>query len=235
MGFVCGGPKSILIVPTAVIAAIKENLATTPEQYKLVISDGQLLFPQWAKEKPLDLRPYLNAFHVFEKDRSKEKNLPLSESTKGCGHSEIQGMLLEIGNIRGFETYCPDRSGLFGNRPLGSIASLPKLPLIPGIPPRVAGKVDVIWFREEFPVDAFEVELSTGIWSGLVRLGEFSRLSTHLHVITGDESGSEFDRKIGPYVFRHLVNRCNRTSAKALVKLYHAEQGAANLRREIGW
>ena len=142
-------------------------------------------------------------------------------------------MLLEIGNFRGFETYSSDRSPVFHGRSLGSIATLPTLPTIPGIASEVARRVDVIWFDEDFPKDAFEVELSTGIWSGLVRLGEFSRLSTRLHVIT-DGGPEEFERKIGSYVFRPLLKRCNQASFKDVCRLYRAEHQVGSLRKEVG-
>src|SRR2546430_14962344 len=91
-------------------------------------------------------------------------------------HSELQGMLLEIGNVRGVQTYCPNKSPRFKGRTLGEIATLKELPAFPGINTDIVRQIDVIWLDKSFPIHAFEVELTTGIWSGLVRLGELRRL-----------------------------------------------------------
>src|SRR5205085_11430837 len=41
-------------------------------------------------------------------------------------HSVLQGRLLDIGNIRGFQTYCPNKSKKFNNSKLSDIATLPR-------------------------------------------------------------------------------------------------------------
>lgn len=66
--------------------------------------------------------------------------------------------------------------------------------------------IDVIWFRETgkqfYPHSAFEVELSTGIWSGVGRLAALREYSTRLFVVSNEhnrfeqvmESQPEFSR-----------------------------------------
>ena len=232
VGFICGGPECCFIAPAKIVADLRHDLSHNQKQYKLIVRDGRLHFPRRANRSPMDLTPYRNAFAGFRSPTPNASKAERSGQVAGGRHAVAQGMLLEIGNCRGFATYSPDRSPVFGGRSLGSIATLAQLPRIPGIASDVAGRVDAIWFDGDFPVDAFEVELSTGVWSGLIRLGEFSRLSTRLHVITDDDDKA-FQRRIGPYIFRPLVKRCTHTSVSALRRLHGAECKVASLRQEV--
>jgi len=233
VAFICGAPESCFILPAKIIADVRHDLSDNSKQYKAIIRDGRLVFPRRTQRRPIDLAPFHNAFGDFNSLLPTTKPLEHPTEIAKGRHAETQGMLLEIGNLRGFGTYTPDRKPKFHDRSLGSIATLANLPTIPGIAPDVAGRVDVIWFDRDFPINAFEVELSTGIWSGLVRLGEFLRLSTQLHVVTDGDS-TEFERRIGPYVFRPLVKRCNHASVSDVHRLHSAESKAASLRQEIG-
>ena len=86
-------------------------------------------------------------------------------------------MLLEIGNSRGIQTYCANKAPRFNGRTLGDIATVKTLHQFPGINNEIVRQIDVIWLDGAFPIHAFEVELTTGIWSGMVRLGELRRVA----------------------------------------------------------
>ena len=63
-------------------------------------------------------------------------------------HSVIQGSLIEIVNIRGFHTFCPDKSKKFNDVELGKISTLTKCPELQFSNYDLLRKIDVIWFRE---------------------------------------------------------------------------------------
>lgn len=62
----------------------------------------------------------------------------------------MQGMLIEIGNMDGFNTYTPDKNGIFVNRELGKITTLDTIPKFTyeNIVNDSIRFVDVIWFNE---------------------------------------------------------------------------------------
>ena len=66
-------------------------------------------------------------------------------------HSEIEGMLIEIGNLTPgvANTYTPDRSAIFQNKKLGNIATLEESPKFtyPEVV-KVVKRVDVAWFND---------------------------------------------------------------------------------------
>src|SRR5690606_15909294 len=89
-------------------------------------------------------------------------------------HTILQGRVLEIGNLRGFETFCPDRSQKFNDRKLEDISTLKTCPDLQFSDYNLLRQIDVMWFRQRgnnfIPEYAFEIELSTGVWSGVGRM-----------------------------------------------------------------
>jgi hypothetical protein len=83
-------------------------------------------------------------------------------------HSVLQGRLLEIGNIRGFRTFCLDKTKKFNGKELSNISTLEKCPELQFSDYEVLRKIDVLGFRKKgrnfITENAFEVELSTGSW-----------------------------------------------------------------------
>jgi hypothetical protein len=88
-------------------------------------------------------------------------------------HYSIQGMLLEIGNILSFKTYCANKNGLFAGKQLSDYSTLNKIPIFTyqKIVSRAKG-CDVIWFSDEwerFPIKFFEVDTSSSFQRSLIK------------------------------------------------------------------
>ncbi|MEW6359835.1 MAG: hypothetical protein AB1696_26090 [Planctomycetota bacterium] len=231
LAFIGDDPESCFVVPTKMIASVTKFLSHTPNQYKLMIGNGFLLLPKGSGAPPLDLRPYIGKFDQLSEPVPQK---PLdSDRPAFAHHGEIQGMLLEVGNMRGYNTYAADKSPKYRGKPLHDIATLHTLPPVAGVSSDVAGKVDVLWFQDDFPTHAFEIELSTGIWTGLVRLGEFARLSTRLHVVTR-ESRIQFEKRIQAYVFRMLIDRCTHATVSEIKKLHGLQTELSELNQRVG-
>jgi hypothetical protein len=88
-------------------------------------------------------------------------------------HSYFQGLLVEIGNIKGFRTFVPnqDKKKLFLNKKLGEITTLETIYNFSyDLFIKRARTVDVIWFNERrMPSSFFEVEHSTDIYNSLIK------------------------------------------------------------------
>lgn len=104
-------------------------------------------------------------------------------------HKEAQMLLLKIGRVLDFDTFSPNKSPTAYDEPLESYISLKELPR------RFVGEeiltfvknIDVIWFRDEIPAYAFEVENSTGVRSGFQRLIQLRPLGTKLYIIARED------------------------------------------------
>jgi hypothetical protein len=99
-------------------------------------------------------------------------------------HSEAEFILLKLGQILGYDTYSPDRNKDAYGQKLEDLISLDAIPQFttPSLLDTIKN-IDVIWSEDEFPVCCFEVEHTTGVTTGLLRLYQTSQLNTKLFVI----------------------------------------------------
>ncbi|MDR1484317.1 MAG: hypothetical protein LBT09_05795 [Planctomycetaceae bacterium] len=132
------------------------------------------------------------------KEISKIINIEVKDDTP-LTHSDVQAKLILIGSYLNYRTYTPDRGkqSIYGM--LGDLCSEKKVPTesIPKISIDTVRFVDVIWFDEEgYPTHAFEVEHSTDITKGLLRLYQIHKLRIRLYIIAEENDRAKFDREV---------------------------------------
>lgn len=143
-------------------------------------------------------------------------------------HADVQGMLLELGKIYGYETAIPpyDRQEKFMGKTLWEIATLEDFPefsyenIVD-----TAKLIDVIWFegdRDLFPKYAFEVEHTSKFTKGLTRLSELHRAQRDvaLFILTPANRVDKFHKEIDKGPFQKIKNTCNVRTYDRLVDLY---------------
>lgn len=120
-------------------------------------------------------------------------------------HSFYQGLIIEIGNLKRYETFVPnqDKNKPFLAGKLTDIASLKDYyeftyeNLL-----RRARMVDVTWFNErKLPKAFFEVEYSTDIYNSLLKFLEFQDFRIDFFVIADASRRSEFEDKLAYNAF----------------------------------
>lgn len=132
-------------------------------------------------------------------------------------HGEHQGMLLQLGQFCGYETFTNSTDKTirtFGGQPISRYATvknddeaLSALPL-----PKIR-TADVMWMAEDseglYPRYAFEIENSTKVRSGLLRLLKIpERFHTGLFIIgEGDDEEKLYERFLKESPFRQHANR----------------------------
>lgn len=123
-----------------------------------------------AKTTPVQPEPVLQPATIINEERE-ETAAPADETL----HSKIQYQLIQLGLAAGCSVWIAinDKSRLFQGKPLGSgcLNSLPNLGLSPGATKKMS-LIDVIWLRNNAPLYAFEVEATTSIYSGLLRMSD---------------------------------------------------------------
>jgi hypothetical protein len=132
------------------------------------------------------------------KEISKIINIEVNDETP-LTHSDIQAKLILIGSYLNYRTYTPDRGkqSIYGQ--LGDLCSEKEIPRdsIPAVSIDTVRFIDVIWFDEEgYPTHAFEVEHSTDITKGLLRLYQVHKLRIKLYIIAEEENKSKFEREL---------------------------------------
>jgi hypothetical protein len=123
-------------------------------------------------------------------------------------HSDLQAKLVLIGSYLGFRTYVaePDkgRSTIFG-KTLGELCSEQTMPegSIPALSKDTIKYVDVIWFDEEgYPTHAFEVEHTTDITKGLLRLYQIHKLKIKMFIVS--EQKDKFEKEVNKNPFSKI-------------------------------
>jgi len=149
------------------------------------------------------LTKYLDRLPTSPKPQSKEQE---KEQT----HYSIQGMLLEIGNMEGFDTYSPNKNAIFDSKPLQQIMTLSEFPdfTYPNIIQAIK-YIDVLWFNERgFPKAAFEVEITPQFRNSLVKFSEICDFYVAFYLIAEAENQDKYHRELSRSVFREIKERC---------------------------
>jgi hypothetical protein len=137
-------------------------------------------------------------------------------------HQDVEGILLELGNLLGFSTYTADPSGTYRGKQLRQIARLKEVPA-ESIPPRhlpVVREIDVIWFDDDMvPIFCFEVEHTTDITKGLLRLYPLTPFPQAKFVILAPHNmRGKFQREMKRPPFSSVRDRYLFRSYKELVR-----------------
>jgi hypothetical protein len=144
------------------------------------------------------------------KEISKIINIEIQDDVQ-LSHADIQAKLLLIGSYLNYRTYTPDQSKMseIFNKKLGELCSEKQIPegAIPSLSVDTVKFVDVIWFDEEgYPTHAFEVEHTTDITKGLLRLYQIHKLRIKMFVIADETNRDKFNREIAKNPFIKIKN-----------------------------
>ena len=126
-------------------------------------------------------------------------------------HWYYQGLLVEIGNARGYTTYVPpqDKNRAFGNQRLGDICNTMALPRF-GYADflRRARTVDVIWFnRRAMPSEMFEVEMSGDMLNSLSKFNELRDFYAQFKIVAPSLRRRHFADRIEMDTFHDIRGR----------------------------
>lgn len=127
------------------------------------------------------------------------------EKDKEYTHSFFQGLVVEIGNLKGFQTFVPaqDKNKPFSQKTLGEVAILSdfyKFTYEEVL--RQALTIDVTWFNERrYPASFFEIEHSTDIHRSLLKFMEFQDFRVEFHIVADKHRKAEFESKLSLTAF----------------------------------
>jgi hypothetical protein len=137
-----------------------------------------------------------------EEELAEESTTP---TTPGPTHTEIQFRLLQLGSQMGLKVWAPksDRGKSWNGHALGTVERL-----LQALPTNfddatngIVENIDVIWLSEENAiVAAFEVEHSTAIYSGLLRMSDLLTMQPNidikLYIVGPDERYDKFKKEV---------------------------------------
>lgn len=230
VAFICGDIERVIVIPTDIlISHLPEISHDRNGEYKINFT-RDLHMVLKGRNHRLDCSPYINNWDLLTTTASKAASENQPEESI---HNVVQGRLIDIGNIRGYSTYCPDRSRIFNRKKLGEMMTLDECPKLQFSDYELLRKIDVLWFRKAntgyYPVYAFEVEISTGVWSGFGRLATLRDYEARPYIVTND------DKKFRQVVtqFPEIKERFIHVIPDQVGLLYSAEKNLIAMRQEF--
>ena len=143
----------------------------------------------------------------------KEVDVPEGhEPPASVTHEEIQSLLLRLGSEMGFGLWVArnDRSKTFGGKALGETSGIrDRLPAqFDPATNRTIELIDVLWLDENSIVAAFEVEHTTSVYSGLLRMADLvsmqPNINIRLYIVAPDERREKVLAEIARPVFSRM-------------------------------
>lgn len=141
-------------------------------------------------------------------------------------HWDAIAMLAQVGRLLGYDVYVADpshESKAFGVKlaELADLQEVPRFTLDRYLD--TIGHVDVIWFREEFPVYCFEVEHSTNVTQGLLRLYQIRRFTdASFFIVAPAKVASRFRNEVQKDPFHQIKDRYTFRSYDDLTAFYQS-------------
>jgi hypothetical protein len=160
------------------------------------------------------IRPGLWALKSF-KDKLPPEILPTKDQPKAkqeeYNHTYYQGLLVELGNLRGYETSVArqDKNKLYLGKKLSDLTTTSNIyqfsyeHMI-----RIVQRVDVTWFNErKMPGSFFEVEHSSGVSESLLKFVELQDFHSDFCIVADGVRKREFETKLSLQAFKPVSKR----------------------------
>lgn len=144
----------------------------------------------WAIDRRLEIKKAMNmpikssADEPLEATRKEPLEIESAENT--TGHDEIQWILLNIGSEMGLDVYVArnDRSkeykGIRFDEIPGMQEEIPRQ--FDDKTNKIVGLIDVLWLKGKAILAAFEIESTTSVYSGLLRMSDLISMQPNLNI-----------------------------------------------------
>ena len=220
------------IIQNGYIATLKEIYSIAPSLKKFngltpdrTINERVQRDKRFVKLKPglYGLTNYLDKLP----DEFNPKITKTQEDEDKITHSYIQGMLLEVGNSQGFQTFAPDKSGKFISQKLCDIMTLQEIPKFTFDHILQSTRfIDVIWFnKRNFPNTIMEIENSTNFRNSLVKFVELQDFTTSMIMIAPNDKSkfNKYNQEIEKSAFSSIKERVKFYTYDKVIGLYNAQ------------
>jgi len=186
------------------IENVKWGTKTPFASIRRIVQDERFFFKikpgLWALKEVRE--EVLNLFDI--KKRKSEKDIEFN-------HAYYQGLLLEIGKLKNYDTYVPnqDKNKKYLERPLKEFSTLDKCHnfTYDYIIQRAA-TIDVSWFNErKFPHALFEIEYSTDFKNSLIKFLELQDFNVDFRIVADKKREKQFNSTMMFTAFKNIETR----------------------------
>lgn len=209
---VCGDADKILMLPRALVLNAMRNVATRKLD---VFAEAETFILQTTGHPRINVTEFLNAFPAAKISQRAADETEPEQIASDRAHVRAQSGLIQFGRAEGCTVWVPpgDRNLSYKGQSFAA-ATLGRLPNF-GFDEntrRIVHNIDVLWLVRNVIHRAFEVESTTSIYSGLLRLNDLTLAQPNnrielLIVARASRRAKVFNQLIRPS-FQSLAQRC---------------------------
>jgi hypothetical protein len=218
---VCGSAENVLVLPRSLVREMLSGVPT--RKIDVFCEDGAYIF-QTTKHPKLNVTELLNR---FPKRIDPEADTTEGDATKipraDALHTKIQWGLIQLGRAEGCSVWIPpnDRNLSYDNQSFSSqaLARLPNFGFDENTR-RIVQNIDALWLARNVIRKAFEIESTTQILSGLLRLNDLVLAQPNnqieLYIVAGSNRRERVQAQLLRPSFQSLISRCEFLSFEAI-------------------
>lgn len=207
---VCGDLDHTLVLPRSLVIEMLTDVSTRRLD---VFNDNGTFILQTTRHPKLNVTEFMNA---FPKREPREVSVP-EEGLEAVDriHVKMQWALIQLGCAEGCSVWVPpnDRNLSFKRESLASktLARLPNFGFDENTR-RIVQNIDVLWLNRNVIRKAFEVESTTSIYSGLLRLNDLVLAQPNnqidLYVVASRSRRLRVQNQLIRPSFQQLITQC---------------------------
>jgi len=209
---ICGAADRILVLPRPLVVGMLAGV--TSRRVDVFVEDKTYVMQTTGHPK-LDVTPYLNAFPA---PGAKQEGVAPEEGAVRRPdriHVRIQYALVSLGRAEGCSVWVPvnDRNLSLGGQPFSAhtLARLPNFGFDENTR-RIIQNIDVLWLTKNVIQKAFEIESTTSIYSGLLRLNDLVLAQPNnqiqLYIAASRQKRDKVRSQLMRPSFQRLLARC---------------------------
>jgi hypothetical protein len=169
---ICGSSERVLVLPRAFMIDMMKGVAS--RRVDVFLEDGCYIL-QTTQHPKRDVTEYLNAFPLEDRPPREGHTKEETNDKSSRIHLRIQFGLIMLGKAEGCSVWVPvnDRNLSYQRQPFSArtIGRLPNFGFEENTR-RIVQNIDVLWLTKNVIQSAFEIESTTSIYSGLLRLND---------------------------------------------------------------
>jgi len=208
---VCGSADTVLVLPRPLVLRMMGGVTTRRVD---IFLEGRTYVLQTTRHPKLDVTEFLNAFPKTQVVGASTDDTQRVEKGDYV-HLRIQWELVKLGRAEGCSVWVPvaDRNLAYRKQPLreNTLEKLPNFGFEENTR-RIVQNIDVLWLSKNVIRKAFEIESTTLIYSGLLRLNDLVLSQPNnqidLYIVAARaKRGKVYNQLLRPS-FQSLVQRC---------------------------
>jgi len=221
--FVCGTSERVVVLPRAILLEMMSNVPT--RKLDIFVEDGSYIL-QTTKHPKLNISEFLNAFPEPTAKPTQAPGSPGEESTStpvDRVHVKIQWSLIKLGCAEGCTVWVPhnDRGLRYKHEAFvrHTVSRLPNFGFDENTR-RIVQNIDVLWLNRNVIRRAFEIEATTSIYSGLLRLNDLALAQPNnqiqMHIVASASKRERVRDQLFRHTFRPLLSGCEFVTFEAI-------------------